>query len=193
MFIVGVCAVAGGGKTTFSERLRDMHGFSFASFASPLKDDCAERYGFDRGALDFDEAARALGYESSFAYKEEYVPDLDMTRRQALILRATEARAADPDIYVNLLIRKLEAGGKYVIGDVRFRNEVAAMRTAGGVLVRLYRPSREDVVTSAGAHESETEWKTIEPDFAFTPGEGIPLVQQAADDFVATLRATGRI
>jgi len=188
--IVGVTGVAGCGKTTFSSRLVDAHGFQPASFAKPLKDECADRYGWDRRALDFDDAAQALGFESSFAYKEDVDRDLNMTRRQKLIEVASAKRAEDPDYYVKRCLPELTEG-RWVIGDLRFLNEVQGVRAANGVIIRLIRTSREGVVTSAGDHASETEWRSVEPDFKFTPGEGIENVQSVADYFVGICHRQG--
>jgi hypothetical protein len=49
-----------------------------------------------------------------------------------------------------------------VISDVRFRNEVLAIRAAGGYVWRLER-SGAGLMGEAGAHQSETEQNEIDP------------------------------
>lgn len=89
--------------------------------------------------------------------------------------------AADEDIWVNCMLRTAKAilnGQQYdrrvgltgndpkatpttgvVVSDVRFKNELEAIRAAGGLLVRIQRPKTDKKATKTGIenHASETE------------------------------------
>jgi len=63
----------------------------------------------------------------------------------------------------------LLAEGKHVVcDDARFLNEVEAIRSLGGVIVRLTRPD----VQNTGTHQSELEMYAIEPDFTIETQNG---------------------
>jgi hypothetical protein len=58
----------------------------------------------------------------------------------------------DPDAWVNALFRQTSPGRRYVVTDVRFPNEAAAIKARGGIVVRVHRPG----VGAVNAHLSET-------------------------------------
>ncbi len=68
--VIGIIGEAGCGKTTFANRLCDRHGFKQYGFARPLKILCCELFGWNLEALDFDAAAREIGFDTALAYKE---------------------------------------------------------------------------------------------------------------------------
>lgn len=77
----------------------------------------------------------------------------DITVRKLLQILGTEmSRAIHPDILVNIALENLEDSemGK-IITDVRFENEVKAVKKRGGVLIRI---EREGV--HQDGHSSET-------------------------------------
>lgn len=195
--IVGVTGPSGSGKTTFAHRLCEEHGFSYYSFASPLKDLCAREFGWYRDALDYDEAARAIGFETSLAYKNAIDPAIGKTRREVLQHIGTEGfRHVDHDFWVKKAVLALQMQtGNVVVGDARFFNEFRAIRcTLQGVLV-LMRPPLEGGADTGNysGHSSEQDWAKTTPDFAFTPKYGMPHVYQCADVLVRELERAGRI
>lgn len=195
--IVGVTGPSGSGKTTFANRLCAKHGFTHYSFASPLKDLCAQEFGWDRDALDYDEAARAIGFETSLAYKNAIDPEIGKTRREVLQHIGTEGfRHVDHDFWVKKAARTLhQMCGNVVISDARFFNEFRAIQCAlKGVLVMMLPPSGGAADTSGySAHSSEQDWVSSMPDFRFQPKHGIPHVYACADSLVHELHRSGRI
>lgn len=171
--IIGVVGAAGSGKSTFAARLCAQHAFTEYSFAKPLKDLCAQMFGWDRSRLD------------ELAYKEEQDPELPTgwTRRRVLQHLGTEGfREIDPDFWVKLG-KKALGTGDYVVPDVRFTNEAAAIKELGGFIVRI---ERSDFAgTASKQHASEQEWQKIEVDLVVRPQNGVPNVQKAADAAVA--------
>lgn len=57
-----------------------------------------------------------------------------------------------PNIWVDALMRRYSQENDWVIADVRFPNEAAAIKKKGGILVRVERPS----IPSSDLHPSET-------------------------------------
>lgn len=182
--VVGIMGPAGCGKTTFAEQLIRCHGFRSYSFAKPLKDLCAQQFGWDRDRLD------------ELAYKEEQDPNLPAgwTRRRVLQFVGTDAfRHIDHEHWVKAARRELEtqrtlcergAQGPtlYVIPDLRFKNEAALVTELGGALVRLERLGF-DSGTEHTAHVSEQEWRQITPTHSYFAASGVGYVHDVADLF----------
>lgn len=96
-----------------------------------------------------------------FSSQAQGVP---FTPRLALQTLGTEfGRAQDPDLWVKLAVR--DDGTNKVLVDVRFKNEMAGIREAGGYLIRVKRGSGLGGVSAA--HQSEAEQLEI-PDSQFT-------------------------
>lgn len=151
--IVGVAGLAGSGKSTFARILRDRRAFVEVSLAAPLKRFCGEVFGFSREQL--------YGPSSE---RNAIDPRYGISPRQALQTLGTEwGRALWPDVWIARALRDARQYPAVVISDCRFRNELAAIREAGGVLVRLTRGS--GLVGDAGAHASEAEQASIPDDY----------------------------
>lgn len=194
--LVGIVGKAGSGKTTFANHLCDQYGFSEVSFADELKRLCCEQFGWDREALYYDAAAQQIGFESSLAYKEAVCPQSGQTRRRIMQHLGTEGfRALDPDHWVKITMSRvgemLETNvGGLVFPDVRFLNEIQAIRERGGVIIEL-RKADEAAGTAGAQHASELEWQQAEADFVFAPKFGLEFVRACADDFYCTLHGIG--
>ncbi len=62
-------------------------------------------------------------------------------------------RALSPTLWVNVWARSLDGLERVVADDVRFDNEVAAVRELGGTVIEVQRPG---LARLAGGHASET-------------------------------------
>lgn len=82
------------------------------------------------------------------------------------------------DTWVNAALAKYDPAQPTVFTDVRFPNEVAAIRDRGGVIVRVTRIGQ----AQPGGHVSEQLAATIDPDYevAAAPGNLDSLTEQAA-------------
>lgn len=83
----------------------------------------------------------------------------------------TEVRRGDKDSYWTDKWKQsvsLSSNPDIVVDDVRFINEAEAVRSEGGILIRLVRPD----VTSGGTHASEVEQLQIVADYAIEVGPG---------------------
>lgn len=154
--IIGLCGLAGAGKSTVARHLADKHGYVLVPFAGPFK-----------------AMARAFGLtqrEMAGDLKEAPCETLcGKTPRQFMQWLGTEfgREMIGPEIWVNAWRRGIEqanidaiadmcdadARALVVSDDVRFANEAAAVRALGGVVLRIERPGAGSA--SGAGHASE--------------------------------------
>jgi hypothetical protein len=146
MRLVGVTGRARSGKDTFAQGLI-RHGYRRAAFADALKQVTA-LIANEPPELFFDEVT-----------KEEFSPNLGMTRRKALQLLGTEGirKVLGDNVWVDRLLRSWREDGMHatVITDVRFDNEARAIAELGGHIVLITRPDNVGLQGSAATHASE--------------------------------------
>ena len=142
--IVGLCGRAGSGKTSVANHLVRDRGFKRLSFAEPLKRMAMDIWGFSHEQV-FGDAT----------VKETIDPRWDITPREAMQKLGQAARDhLSETIWIESALNRIEAPGFYVIEDVRYRNEAAALHGIGHVF-RLH--CSDSVSTDAGDHPSEKE------------------------------------
>lgn len=142
--IIALTGYAGSGKSTAAKHLVDRHGFTLVKFAGPLKS-----------------MLRCLGLgdrEIEGDLKEQPHPVLcGQTPRRAMQTLGTEwgRNLIGSDLWVRVAMESalavLDQGGRVVIDDCRFENEAAAIKAAGGTIIRINRPG----TGLAHAHASE--------------------------------------
>lgn len=141
---------AGAGKSTIAGELSAQQGYTVVKFAGPLK-----------------AMLRAIGLtdaEIEGDLKEQPCPLLGgRTPRHAMQTLGTEwgRNLISPELWVaawqHAVRGVLASGGRVVVDDCRFTNELAAAVEMGGVAVRLVRDGAGTV-----AHASETGLDTVE-------------------------------
>lgn len=138
--IIGLAGPAGSGKDTVAEMIQRMYGYKRIAFAHTLKN----------------MLAIAGMPEPEREFKEALLPGLPFSWRQAAQTLGTEwGRSLDPDLWVKLTMMNMEKHpGNYVISDVRFENETAAIRERGGVIVHI-QGRRAELVGGTTNHASE--------------------------------------
>lgn len=198
-FILGIMGKKRSGKDTFAERLVDAHGFTRIGFADALKnvaldidpvvpvepDETGIIYGpselgrIGRSQhLRLSEVVSAVGWEDAKRVRE--------VRRLLQNLGVAVREHADDGLWVATALRKaLVVDGPVVITDVRFGNEVTAIRDAGGKLVRIHRPGLE----STDTHVSETAVDHIVPDVFVRNDADIAALHGYADTVARSLLA----
>jgi hypothetical protein len=140
--IVGLVGFIGAGKGTVADLLVERHGYFKESFANSLKDACSIIFGWDRQMLEGNTPESRAWREQ----KDEWWSNKlgkEFSPRLALQLMGTEAGrdVFHPDLWVHTVLRRCEQApyNNYVIADVRFPNEINAIKDSGGVVIRVRR------------------------------------------------------
>jgi hypothetical protein len=139
--IVGMVGLIGSGKDTAADYLVNYHGFRRDSFANTLKDAVAAVFGWDRVLLD----GRTKESREWREQRDEWWSTrlgMNITPRWILQYWGTDVCrvAFHDDIWIASLENKMrKTADNIVISDVRFPNEIAAIRSAGGIVVRIKR------------------------------------------------------
>ena len=140
--LIALCGHIGAGKSTVARAL-EYHGYTRTRFAEPIKQMCY--------MLGLSEA------EVDGHLKEQPCAVLGgSTPRQLQRVLGTEVgRAVYADVWVDFWERKvrpiLSGGGRVIVDDMRFPNEVRKVESLGGTLVRVARPG----VVAASDHPSD--------------------------------------
>ena len=136
--LVGLAGYARTGKDTVAQILVDDHGFERIGFADKVRDFVAASSEGVRAVV------KSQGWEAAKS---------DPNIRGALQRCGMAAREViGEDVWVEAAFRDLQPGGRYVVSDVRFENEVEAIWDRGGVNFRINRPGTEPI----NGHVSET-------------------------------------
>ena len=161
--IIGIVGFAGSGKGAVSDILVEQHDFRKLSFADAVKDATSAIFGWPRHLLegDTDESREFREKQDDFwSARLGY----NFTPRIAMQKMGTEAGrdVFHKNIWVDVVeqriqyYREWEFEDAFVIPDVRFVNEIEAIRKWGGVIVRVARGSDPEWYDMAHAANSET-------------------------------------
>ena len=139
--IIGICGFQGAGKDTIADYLVNIHEFKRESFANTLKDAVAYIFGWDRDLLE----GRTRQSRAWREQRDEWWSNRlgrEITPRWVLQYWGTEVarRGFHDDIWIASLENKLrKITDDVVISDCRFPNEIAAIKSAGGQVIRVVR------------------------------------------------------
>jgi hypothetical protein len=176
--IIGFCGFIGSGKDTAADYLVNFHGFRRDSFANTLKDACAAVFGWDRVLLEGKTKEAREWREQVDSWWAERLNMPHLTPRWVLQYWGTEVcrNGFHDDIWIASLENKLrKTTDDIVISDVRFPNEIKAIRNAGGRIYWIQRGElpwwhaiaveanegkmeAQQVLQSQNIHASETAW-----------------------------------
>jgi hypothetical protein len=140
--IIGICGFIGSGKDTAANYLVGWHGFRRDSFAGALKDAVAAVFGWDRELLEGLTTEARAWREQVDPWWAERLNMPTLTPRWVLQHWGTEVcrQGFHDDIWIAALENRLRTrAGHTVISDVRFPNEVASIRNAGGRIIWIRR------------------------------------------------------
>ena len=154
--IIGICGFQGSGKDTIADYLQNIYGFKRDSFAATLKDAVAAVFGWDRELLEGRTRESRIWREQVDPWWAKRLNMPNLTPRLVLQKWGTEVarKSWHDDIWIASLENKLtRAHNDIVITDVRFPNEIEAVRNAGGIVIRVVRgPEPEWYETALGAN-----------------------------------------
>jgi hypothetical protein len=174
--VIGLCGKKQSGKNTFAKIAKEYAlVVGEVALADALKDFCSAYLGIAPKlcyGTDKDKNTIVGEWGSVFAehiykeFKKEWIAPL--TVREVLQVVGTEIfrRNFTEDFWINILMRKIESMKKerpydfILITDVRFPNEVLALKARQNKVVRLY---RDTGCTDTIPHASELAMDSIDP------------------------------
>lgn len=140
--IIGIAGPARSGKNEISKYLVKYHSFHEDSFAMPIRQSAIALLGLS-------------GLDELDDIKQEPHDTLGgKTPREYMQLMGTEfgRNMVFADIWVRGLINRTKKYERVVISDVRFDNEAEAIKSAGGIIIHVDRPT---VRIEQSSHASE--------------------------------------
>ncbi len=150
--IIGLVGFIGAGKGTVADILCDRHDFLKESYANSLKDACAIIFGWNREMLEGNTPESRTWREQDDKWWSEKLGK-PFSPRLALQLMGTEAGrdVFHPDLWVHTVMRRCEQApwNNYVIADVRFPNEIKAIKDSGGKVIRVRRGDEPEWYSTA--------------------------------------------
>lgn len=184
MIVLGLAGFKRTGKDTVAARLVERHGFTRFAFADPLKEaalalDPIVEFSIGVAApgvyrsvsqIRLSEIVNDHGWEKAKAFPEV---------RRTLQRFGVGIREIDSEFWVRALVGAVEASGaeRVVITDVRFPNEVTAVRVQlGGEVTLVTRPG-----TSSDGHVSESLPDTLVPDSVIANDSDIATLYREVD------------
>jgi hypothetical protein len=176
--IIGICGLIGSGKDTAADYLVGFHGFRRDSFAGTLKDAVSAVFGWDRELIEGRTPEARAWREQVDTWWAERLNMPHLTPRWILQYWGTEVcrEHFHDDIWIAALQSRLARRSDHtVISDVRFPNEIKAIKEQGGRIVWIQRgviPHWYDIACKANKgdsaaqrwlqenaiHASETSW-----------------------------------
>jgi hypothetical protein len=209
--IIGICGLIGSGKDTIADYLQNIHQFRRESFASTLKDAVSAVFGWDRELLEGRTRQSRDWREQVDTWWAERLGMPNLTPRWVLQHWGTEVvrRAFHDDTWIASLENKLrKSSDDIVISDCRFPNEIAAIKRAGGVVIRVQRGAdphwfavaktanshpqpnmSTEILKELGIHASETAWVGTKFDAVIdNNADGMDNLYQQINDLVLDLQ-----
>jgi hypothetical protein len=140
--IIGICGFISSGKDTAANYFVAQHGFKRDSFAGALKDAVAQVFGWDRELLEGLTTEARMWREQVDLWWATRLNMPALTPRWVLQYWGTEVcrYGFHDDIWIAALENRLRQRNRHsVISDVRFPNEIQAIRNIGGKIVWIKR------------------------------------------------------
>ena len=140
--LIGICGLIGSGKGTVADILVRDYKFKKISFADKLKDTVAHLFDWDRAMLEGDtkESREWREAEDAFWTKET---GKSINPRLVLQLFGTDCmrKGFDENIWVSFVKKEILANPtvNYIVPDVRFPNEIDAIKELGGHIWQVRR------------------------------------------------------
>jgi dephospho-CoA kinase len=171
--IVGFVGLIGSGKDTAASILVEKRGFKKIAFADPLKDLVSTIFKWDRDLLaGVTQESRVWREQKDEYWSEKF--GSDVTPRYMLQYIGTEVmrKTLNDKIWILSAIATIEKNPErdYVFTDIRFINEIEALRDIGAKIIRIKRGDEPEWFETAknnhhlmpklypNIHQSEWDW-----------------------------------
>lgn len=156
--LIGLTGTIGVGKSTVANILKN-YGYSEHAFADKLKQVVAIIFDLTN---DVNLAIDIVNNNKTNKIYQNY------TAAQMLQMVGQGLRdKVDDNIWVNSLFKSYK-GDKWVISDIRYKNEYLALKQAGGILIKIEGNGRHPMDGRNMQHQSEIEMVDIKADYIIT-------------------------
>lgn len=167
--IIGVCGFIGCGKDTVADYLVNFHEFRRESFADSLKDSVAAVFGWDRIMLEGRTKESREWREQVDKWWADRLSMPTLTPRWVLQYWGTEVcrKTFHDDIWIASLENKIrQSKDNIVVSDVRFPNEIKAIKNSGGQMIWVKRSNlptwyQTAITANAGDLKSQNTMKEL--------------------------------
>ena len=167
--IIAICGLQGSGKDTIGSYLINSYGFKKLSFAGVLKDIDGILFGWDRELLEGATKESRTWREQVDLWWSNKLGIPNLTPRYVLQYFGTDLFRTHfhLDIWVIAVERQLSQYTNCVITDCRFTNEIAMLRSAGAIIIKVnrgklpdwYEPYNSGLISQPeNVHPSEFMW-----------------------------------
>jgi len=169
------------GKDTTADILVKKYGFKKYAIADPLKDLCAELYGFPREMADTQEGKRTLW---KVGYKTKTIRELLLDTA-----KMDRSRFGD-DIYINEVLTKIELDmvSNIVISDLRYFTELTPIKSFAKkyeITPEVWKVVRDGQVSSPVDDVSEYSLETLKPNYILqNTGTSIADLEQKISELI---------
>jgi hypothetical protein len=208
--IIGICGLIGSGKDTAADYLVGFHGFRRDSFAGTLKDAVSAVFGWDRELVEGRTPEARAWREHVDEWWADRLEMPHLTPRWILQYWGTEVcrQHFHDDIWIAALQSRLARRSDHtVISDVRFPNEIKAIKEQGGRIIWIQRgviPHWYDIACKANKgdvkaqewlvdnaiHASETSWAGADFDAVIDNNSSIETLYNSLKSLVQSPQAS---
>jgi dephospho-CoA kinase len=150
--IIGLTGFARSGKDSVAKVLIENYGFTRVAFADPIRELLFELDPILENGHRLSSTVEEYGWEFAKAKPE--------VRRLMQVLGVSARRIIDEDLWVIKALRTMDDDKNYVVTDVRFENELAALKVLGAQIWRVERSG----VDAINNHISEAQMSTFKVD-----------------------------
>lgn len=156
--LIGLVGRKYSGKDTLGDYIVSSYNYNKIAFADPLKQACKEIFGFNDAQLYGDQKESIDEYWNITPREVYQFVGTELFRNQMDNL----IKSVGSDMWVKVLEKKIldNKTTKFVITDVRFKNEAEMIKKNGGFLIKLKRNTQKQ-----DSHISETELDEIKCDY----------------------------
>lgn len=167
------------GKDTLAAHLCEAHGYTRLAFADPLKEMALDINPYIPTGYGVTARLTPLIADVGWEYAKDNYPEV----RRLLQRVGQTVRGYDSDFWLRALVAKI-GDGPTVVTDVRYPNELVALRFKGFRSVRIIRPGLAGLPAGASAHESETSLDQMPTLYALYNGGTIADLTSRADRLI---------